>query len=259
MPSRSPSLLLPLNGTRRAGLPCRAIVATALALGSALGLGIGFAAPASAVTLADNLSQTTGGGLVVGDLNAPGAVSWEGMKFNTTSASIINSVTVKLSNATAATAGTVFFDIYTSDTGGAPGTAVGSVGSIGVSSITAGPANYTFSSNSVFLNPNSSYFLMARPTGFASNTSISWNYTANTSGFDGYTTPIRVRSTNNGASFLVMTPPPAEFLQLQIQASADVPGPLPLLGGAAAFGWSRRLRQRLKAAGLGEGSGSHGG
>lgn len=177
------------------------------------------------------------------------------MKFNTTSASIINSVTVKLSKSTATT-GTVFFDIYTSNgTGGVPNLRVATVGSVGVASMVAGPADYTFSPLPVFLNPNSSYFLMARPTGFASNTSISWNYTTNTSGFDGYTTPIRARSTDNGGSFSLLT---FNHLQLQIQASADVPGPLPLLGGAAAFGWSRRLRQRLKVAGMGEGSGSHG-
>lgn len=29
----------------------------------------------------------------------------------------------------------------------------------------------------------------------------------------------------------------------------DVPGPLPLLGGAAAFGWSRKLRNKIKLAG----------
>ena len=31
-----------------------------------------------------------------------------------------------------------------------------------------------------------------------------------------------------------------------IDAPSDVPGPLPLLGAGAAFGWSRRLRQRVK-------------
>ena len=31
----------------------------------------------------------------------------------------------------------------------------------------------------------------------------------------------------------------------------DVPGPLPLLGAGAAFGWSRRLRQRVKQASAG--------
>jgi MYXO-CTERM domain-containing protein len=31
----------------------------------------------------------------------------------------------------------------------------------------------------------------------------------------------------------------------------DVPGPLPLLGAGAAFGWSRRLRQRVKQAAVG--------
>jgi MYXO-CTERM domain-containing protein len=30
-------------------------------------------------------------------------------------------------------------------------------------------------------------------------------------------------------------------------ASAAVPGPLPLLGAGAAFGWSRRLRKRIAA------------
>lgn len=30
-----------------------------------------------------------------------------------------------------------------------------------------------------------------------------------------------------------------------------IPGPLPILGTATAFGWSRRLRQRIKEAGLG--------
>lgn len=33
-----------------------------------------------------------------------------------------------------------------------------------------------------------------------------------------------------------------------ITFSADVPGPLPALGAAAAFGWSRRLRKRIQGA-----------
>ena len=32
-------------------------------------------------------------------------------------------------------------------------------------------------------------------------------------------------------------------------AAASVPGPLPLFGAAAAFGWSRTLRRRISAAG----------
>ncbi len=35
---------------------------------------------------------------------------------------------------------------------------------------------------------------------------------------------------------------------LNLQGSAAVPGPLPLLGAGAAFGWSRRLRKRSRAA-----------
>jgi subtilisin-like proprotein convertase family protein len=37
-------------------------------------------------------------------------------------------------------------------------------------------------------------------------------------------------------------------LNLQGSSPASVPGPLPLLGAGAAFGWSRRLRQRSRAA-----------
>lgn len=37
-------------------------------------------------------------------------------------------------------------------------------------------------------------------------------------------------------------------LNLQGSTPASVPGPLPLLGAGAAFGWSRRLRKRSRAA-----------
>ncbi len=37
-------------------------------------------------------------------------------------------------------------------------------------------------------------------------------------------------------------------LNLQGSSPASVPGPLPLLGAGAAFGWSRRLRKRSRAA-----------
>jgi MYXO-CTERM domain-containing protein len=37
-------------------------------------------------------------------------------------------------------------------------------------------------------------------------------------------------------------------LNLQGSAAHPVPGPLPLLGAGAAFGWSRRLRKRSRAA-----------
>jgi hypothetical protein len=40
----------------------------------------------------------------------------------------------------------------------------------------------------------------------------------------------------------------APYLQITSFGVTEVPGPLPVLGAAAAFGWSRRLRQRIKAA-----------
>jgi hypothetical protein len=38
-----------------------------------------------------------------------------------------------------------------------------------------------------------------------------------------------------------------DTIQVFIGAPASVPGPLPLFGAAAAFGWSRRLRKRIAA------------
>ena len=42
-----------------------------------------------------------------------------------------------------------------------------------------------------------------------------------------------------------VTPSTSDMVTYAI-ATAPVPGPLPLLGGAAAFGWSRQLRRRIE-------------
>lgn len=42
-----------------------------------------------------------------------------------------------------------------------------------------------------------------------------------------------------------MAPPPSSITF----SAAEVPGPLPALGAAAAFGWSRRLRKRISSSG----------
>jgi hypothetical protein len=227
-----------------------------LGLGAALSMGLTVPSAASAVTLADNLSETTGGGVVVGYLNVGTSdTTLQGMKFNTTSASIINSVSVKLFNGSSnrTTAGRVYFDIFTSISD-LPGSLVGTVGDLDVATIdsTPNPTNaslsgtvYTFGSLALALNPNTPYFLIARPVGFDAGKDMTWRYTTSDNGFD-YTPPVRVRSTNSGTSYTALS---TDRLQLQIQASvATAPGPLPLLGGAAAFGWSRRMRQRLRTA-----------
>jgi len=55
----------------------------------------------------------------------------------------------------------------------------------------------------------------------------------------GFTTPgLAATWTINGTS---------ESINLIIGPPAEVPGPLPLLGAGAAFGWSRRLRRRISA------------
>lgn len=65
-----------------------------------------------------------------------------------------------------------------------------------------------------------------------------------TRGFD--TTIARAQDfhpfTYSSSTFAILSPP-----QLLFSSSSAVPGPLPLVGAAAAFGWSRRLRKRLGA------------
>ncbi|PZV05355.1 MAG: hypothetical protein DCF23_03575 [Cyanobium sp.] len=39
-----------------------------------------------------------------------------------------------------------------------------------------------------------------------------------------------------------------DTIEVIVGAPTAVPGPLPLLGAAAAFGWSRRLRNRISTA-----------
>jgi len=137
LPSRSPKLpSLAASGKVSADAAFPRGLPALLGLAAALGVGLSVPAPASAVTLADNLGETTTSGLAV-DYTSPTVANWQGMKFNTTSASIINSVTVKLANKllTPATSGSVAFDIYTVDGGGLPGSKVASVGSILASSI----------------------------------------------------------------------------------------------------------------------------
>ena len=80
---------------------------------------------------------------------------------------------------------------------------------------------------------------MGRTTGFASNTTN--NFYTTTNGFVPLNT-FRNNATysNNSSSF--------PTLDISFGAtSTPVPGPLPLLGVGAAFGWSRRLRKRIHA------------
>ena len=56
--------------------------------------------------------------------------------------------------------------------------------------------------------------------------------------------PITVRDTWNVVSKDVLTNIKDTYTQ------EEVPGPLPLLGAGLAFGWSRKLRSRVRAAGL---------
>ena len=60
-------------------------------------------------------------------------------------------------------------------------------------------------------------------------------------------TSLSVRDTWSVAQGDVLTNVKDTFTQ-----ASEVPGPLPLLGAAAAFGWSRRLRSRVKPAARGE-------
>jgi hypothetical protein len=64
---------------------------------------------------------------------------------------------------------------------------------------------------------------------------------------DGVTGNFRVRG--DATLSWTGTRPERSAMSWQIKAAyktAEVPGPLPVLGGMAAFGWSRRLRRRLR-------------
>ena len=50
----------------------------------------------------------------------------------------------------------------------------------------------------------------------------------------------------NGTFYFQLTSGPDSFVLTKF-APAEVPGPMPVVGAVAAFGWSRRLRKRIAA------------
>ncbi|MEB3265109.1 MAG: hypothetical protein VKN13_00665 [Cyanobacteriota bacterium] len=105
-------------------------------------------------------------------------------------------------------------------------------------------------------------FFRVSNTGLASNATLYFSFDLPDTAYPAFSQiPIYVRTNNNGAQ---NTTPPTDLFGtplLSIQAFAPirgdlftftstfkVPGPLPVLGAAAAFSASRRLRRRVKAA-----------
>lgn len=117
-----------------------------------------------------------------------------------------------------------------------------------------------------FTNPN--------PPGWGDTTiSFSWLFTGDDSGsqtasylLNGSETILSSTSTGSPATITSLLLAPGQTFGFRIttydnrgapqlnissfSASAPVPGPLPMAGGAAAFAWSRRLRQRIRQARL---------
>lgn len=62
------------------------------------------------------------------------------------------------------------------------------------------------------------------------------------------TRTLRLTSTDNNRGPIGGTPPYSGDNGPDFKVIAAVPGPLPLLGGAAALGWSRTLRRRVRQA-----------
>jgi hypothetical protein len=205
---------------------------------SALGIALALPLPTNAVVLADNLSAARGTGISVGD-GAATVEFWQAMKFQTTSASIIRSVTTRLRQSSGVTLGTATFDIY-SDNSGAPGSAIATALTKNISDLTGSFANYSASGLSISLAQNTSYWLVGKAS---SSSKFVWDDTLSTSGF-GSISPVRNRSDDGGSTWGTGF---STFAILKIEAD-PVPGPLPVLGASAAFGWSRRLRRRLKSA-----------
>lgn len=238
---RSPSLHARHNFATgaRVGHWCPAL----LAAGSALGISLALPHPTNAEVLADNLSGGTKGELRVGD--GTSVEFWQAMKFQTTTASIIRSVTTRLRQSIGVTAGTATFDIY-SDSPGAPGSAIATALTKNISELTGGFVDYSATGLSISLEQNSSYWLVGKASG---SSRFVWEDTDSTSGFGAINPPVRDRSNNAGTSW-ESGAPFTTFATLRIEADPvpGVPGPLPVLGASAAFGWSRRIRRRIKSA-----------
>lgn len=128
-----------------------------------------------------------------------------------------------------------------------------------ISSVATGSWSYRIAATS----PSMIYEAQTQPTlGLASGTStstltvLSGIPTSVTSGVNGAQSPIM--SFGPGVSFVDVTTSwvatPGESIATitdkfsQTQPVVPTPGPLPLLGAGAAFGFSRRLRQRVKLA-----------
>jgi len=63
-----------------------------------------------------------------------------------------------------------------------------------------------------------------------------------------YASPVGFGNVNRFATTSTSPNSVSSSLLSPVQAPSSVPGPLPLFGAAAAFGWSRQLRRRIKTA-----------
>jgi hypothetical protein len=110
--------------------------------------------------------------------------------------------------------------------------------------------------DSFVLQPSTPYSLVVQA--FNPNPTISltawYRLPFNTAGFPGYASSDgfsylgNFQSANAGASWYSI--PDALLYRLEaspFQASASVPGPLPIFGAAAAFGFSRKLKKRIQS------------
>ena len=141
--------------------------------------------------------------------------------------------------------GALFSNIALVCTGPSPGSPQPYFGITGPSSfngsVFAVPAS-SATGLSTFINGN--FLAFGINSSYISNTSINSSATFNGTTLEGLgftTTGLIGTWTLNGTSETIN-------LFLGNPASAAVPGPLPLLGAGAAFGWSRRLRKRITTA-----------
>jgi hypothetical protein len=116
----------------------------------------------------------------------------------------------------------------------------------------SGPTSFNGSVSAIGASSVSGIATILTPTSFAlrapyiNNTPIISSATFNNATLAGlgFTTTTGLLGTWQ----LTDTPGPSGQINLVLGPPAAVPGPLPLLGAAAAFGWSRRLRRRIATA-----------
>ena len=200
---------------------------------------------ASAITLVGNLSESLAGPYLVT------SSSWQASPFVTGSTSY-NLDSVILNVAELSTGSPLNVSLYSSNTiSGKPASSLFAFTNPGT--ITTTPSQITFTlSTPQLLATNTKYWVVASVATAGSQYLWDGTNSANFTGLTGWSIPDEYTdSSDGGGTWGVITPGPYKFSVNGSPASSPstpaVPGPLPILGAAACWRFSRKLRAATKA------------